>query len=146
LIGWARLRRAGEGFALSENLRVSRIGSYFSVCAIALMTICPCIVLAQSTNASLSGVVNDPSGGVVPGAELLLTAQQTNTEQHFTTGKDGYYRFANLQAGSYIISVSAKGFERFVQQGIVLALNDVATVNVTLSVGAASQRVEVNAA
>jgi len=91
-------------------------------------------------------VVNDPSGGVVPGAELLLTAQQTNTEQHFTTGKDGYYRFANLQAGSYIISVSAKGFERFVQQGIVLALNDVATVNVTLSVGAASQRVEVNAA
>jgi hypothetical protein len=100
----------------------------------------------QSTNASLGGAVRDASGGLVPGAELVLTSQQTQTEAHFTTGKDGLYRFANLQAGTYTLSVRAKGFQQFIQQGIVLALNDITTLDVTLSVGGAVEKVEVNAA
>ena len=104
------------------------------------------IANGQSTNASLSGAVRDVSGGLVPGAELVLTSQQTQTEARFTTGKDGLYRFANLQAGAYTLSVNAKGFEQFTQQGIVLALNDTTTLNVTLSVGGAVEKVEVNAA
>ena len=131
---------------MSKNSQVSKAGLSVVGAALLLFTMHAGKVWAQSTNASLSGVVTDPSGAVVPGAELVLTAQQTTTEQHYTTGKDGHYRFANLQAGNYVLSVAAKGFERFVQQGIVLALNDVATVDVALSVGAASQRVEVTAA
>jgi hypothetical protein len=131
---------------LSKNFQVPKAGFYVPVAALLLLAAHTRIVWGQSTNASLSGVVKDSSGGVVPAAELVLTAQQTNTEQRFTTGKDGFYRFANLQPGNYILSASAKGFERFVQQGIVLALNEVATLDLTLSVGAATQRVEVNAA
>ena len=101
---------------------------------------------AQSTNASLSGVVKDTSGGIVPKAELVLTSEQTETEKRFTTGKDGLYRFSNLQAGNYNITVSARGFHQLAQQGIVLALNDTATLDFTLSVGSATQTIEVNAA
>jgi hypothetical protein len=110
---------------LSKNSQVSKAAIYFVSVGILLVAACPYIARAQSTNASLSGVVKDSSGGVIPGAELVLTAQLTNTEQHFTTGKDGIYRFANLQAGSYTLSASAKGFERFLQQGIVLALSKI---------------------
>ena len=56
------------------------------------------------------------------------------------------FRFANLQAGNYSITASAKGFDQLVQQGIVLALNDTATLDLTLSVGSPTQTVEVNAA
>ena len=100
----------------------------------------------QSTNATISGVIRDATGGVVPGAELVLTSQQTQTESHFTTKRDGQYRFANLQAGSYSLSVSAKGFRQFVQQGVTVALNDLATLDVTLTVGGATQTVDVTAA
>ncbi len=106
----------------------------------------PVRILAQNTNASLGGVVRDSSGAVVPGAQLDLTAEQTNTHQKSTTGKDGLYRFANLQAGNYKLNVSAKGFHQFLQQGIVLALNDTATLDVALTVGVSTQTVEVNAA
>jgi hypothetical protein len=94
----------------------------------------------------LTGVVEDSSGGIVPNAEMVLKAQKTGTEQHFTTGKDGLYRFANLQAGNYSVTVTAKGFHQFLQHGIVLALNETATLDVTLSVGSSTQTVEVNAA
>ena len=55
---------------------------------LAVITACD-ICRAQSTNASLSGVVKDASGGIVPKAELVLTSEQTKTESRFTTGKDG---------------------------------------------------------
>ena len=120
-----------------------KLSLHFSIILSCLAAVCICN--GQSTNASLSGTVRDTSGGIVPGAELVLISQQTQTEAHFATGKDGLYRFANLQAGTYNIAVDAKGFHNFVQQGIVLALNDTATLDVTLSVGATVETVEVNA-
>lgn len=103
------------------------------------------ISTAQSTNASLSGVIKDPSGAVVPDAELVLTSQQTNIQQRYSTQSDGLYRFANLQAGNYGLTVTAKGFQQLTQQGIVLGLNEAATLDLTLTVGAATQTVEVSA-
>jgi hypothetical protein len=101
---------------------------------------------AQSTNSSLSGAVKDQTGAVVPKAHLTLTAPATGTEKETVTGSDGTYRFNNLQAGAYNLKVSASGFTVYLQQGIVLALNDFATLDVTLSVGAETQTVEVSAA
>ena len=101
---------------------------------------------AQSTNATISGVIRDASGGVVPGADLVLTSQQTQTESHFVTGRDGNYRFGNLQAGTYTLTVNAKGFRTFIQQGITVALNDLATLDVTLTVGGSTQTIDVTAA
>jgi hypothetical protein len=64
----------------------------------------------QSTNASLSGTVTDSSGGVVPNAELILTAEQTDTTKRFVTARDGLYRFADLQAEFTPFRYPPKGF------------------------------------
>jgi len=102
-------------------------------------------VRGQSTNSSLSGIVKDPSGAVIPKAHLTLTSSATGTERAFDAGSDGIYRFGNLQAGAYTLKAAAVGFADFVQQGIVLSLNQAATLNVQLVVGAATQTVEVTA-
>src|SRR5215469_15060527 len=91
------------------------------------------LLSAQSTNSSLSGVVKDSSGAVVSNAELTLTAKTTGAEEHLNTGGDGIYRFSNLQAGSYTLQVSAAGFNLFHQDGVVIALNESATLDVKLT-------------
>jgi hypothetical protein len=103
-----------------------------------------CLLSAQSTNSSLSGEVKDPSGAVVAKAELTLTADATGTVRRLTTNADGVYRFAGLQAGSYSLQVSAQGFAMFRQEGVILALNETATLNVALRVGAGTETVQVN--
>jgi hypothetical protein len=105
-----------------------------------------CSLWAQSTNSSLSGTVKDQTGAVVPKANLTLTSTSTATEKVTVSSSDGLFRFSNLQAGAYNLKVAASGFTVYVQQGIVLALNDSATIDVTLSVGAETQTVEVSAA
>ena len=103
---------------------------------------------AQSTNSSLSGIVKDPSGAVVPEARLTLTSGATGAERESTfSGSDGILSILSpTQSGAYSVKVVATGFSVFLQRGLVLALNESATLDVTLSVGAATQTVEVNAA
>jgi len=100
---------------------------------------------AQSFNASISGQVTDPSGAVVPGAELTLTAVATRAVTNFTSGPDGLYAFPNLQRGAYELKVTAKGFRDFVQRGISVSINESVRVDVKLELGAAIQTVEVMA-
>jgi len=99
----------------------------------------------QSTNSSLSGAVKDPRGAAVPGAHLTLTAGDTGAIREVDAGADGFYRFSNLQAGVYTLKVSVVGFAPFTQVGIVLALNEAATSDVALTMGTATEKVEVNA-
>jgi hypothetical protein len=97
----------------------------------------------QSINSSISGLVSDPSGAVVPNASCTLRALGTEATVKVTTGNDGRYRFGNLQQGAYNLEVTAHGFETYVQNGISLNLNEVVTANVALTVGTALQKVEV---
>ena len=99
----------------------------------------------QSTNASLSGTISDPSGAAVPHAELVLTALATGTQARFTTGADGHFLFANLQSGAYELRVSAAGFRELVQKGIVLNINEEARINISLELGTSVQSVQVSA-
>ncbi|PYV45754.1 MAG: hypothetical protein DMG06_01170, partial [Acidobacteria bacterium] len=105
----------------------------------------PALLLGQSFNTAVIGTVTDPSGAVIPGAELTLKSKDTDTVARFTTGAEGLYHFGNLARGTYALTVSAKGFRDFVQRGIVLNINETLTVNVKLEVGASEQRIEVTA-
>ncbi len=100
---------------------------------------------AQSLNASLSGTVTDPSGAVIPEAELTLRAVTTSAVVRVTSGTDGLYSFPNLLAGTYELTVSATGFRDYVQRGILLNLNQKVRIDVPLEVGAATETVEVTA-
>ncbi len=100
---------------------------------------------AQAVGATLTGTVNDPSGAVVPNAEV--SAQNTATNEIHTahTNADGLYSSPNLIPGNYTVTVTAAGFSKLVQSGITLTVGATQTLNLTLQVGQTSQTVEVTA-
>ncbi|MGA9248161.1 MAG: carboxypeptidase regulatory-like domain-containing protein, partial [Candidatus Acidiferrales bacterium] len=95
------------------------------------------------TNASLRGTVNDQSGGVVVGAKVTLTNTGTGISRATVTGSEGGYLFDLVQVGKYKVTVEKSGFTTFVQEGIVLELNQNGRLDVGLKVGQAAQTVEV---
>lgn len=97
---------------------------------------------AQET-ASLSGVVSDPSGADVNGARVVLTNTESHAERQTTTAGAGSYSFVQLAPGSYGISVEKQGFERLVQNGVQLAVNQSAFVPLKLTVGGSRDTITV---
>jgi len=100
-------------------------------------------MFGQSFNATINGMVTDPSGAVVPGAKLTLRALGTNAVATTTSENDGLYSFPNLVAGGYELTVEAVGFKIFTQRGIVVRINEQARVNIALQVGQAFQTVTI---
>jgi Carboxypeptidase regulatory-like domain/TonB dependent receptor len=95
--------------------------------------------------ASLRGTVTDQSGGVVPGAKVTLTNTGTGISHTTTTGSDGSYLFDLVQVGTYKLIVDKPGFSIFLQDGIVLELNQNGRQDVALKIGQETQTVEVAA-
>ncbi|MGA7156175.1 MAG: TonB-dependent receptor [Acidobacteriaceae bacterium] len=114
---------------------------------LAIMTICSPLVKAQiaTTTATLSGVVTDPSGALVHQASVTLTSPETGITRTFVSDAAGRYAFSQLPPGTYNLTLRAKGFEVYQQNGITLNAADSATQNVSLTVGAESQSVTVTA-
>jgi Carboxypeptidase regulatory-like domain len=100
---------------------------------------------AQQATAQITGKIRDPSGAVVPGAQVVLRNSDTGVSRKTTTNSDGYYLFTLVPIGTYDISVTQKGFQRFEQKGITLVINQNAKVDVGLLVGSTNEVVEVNA-
>jgi hypothetical protein len=101
---------------------------------------------AQQITGSIVGTVKDQQGAVVPGASVKATNADTGFSRVATTANDGAYRIEYLPVGKYQVEVEMPGFEKFVQENIVLAVDQTETLNVTLDVGAASQTVTVTTA
>jgi len=100
---------------------------------------------AQQITGSIRGTVVDPSGALVQSA--AVSAQQTETGLTRTafTDRDGAYVLVELPIGHYQIRAEAKGYQKYLQEGISLDVNQTATVNVHLKLGAETQQVEVKA-
>jgi hypothetical protein len=98
---------------------------------------------AQSIYGTLTGIVSDPSGAVVAGANLILRDQQSGSQRDTVANAEGYYTFVSLPPGSYQIKVEAKGFESFKQTNITIGGGDKINVNVGLRLGSTSNVIEV---
>jgi hypothetical protein len=95
--------------------------------------------------AQLSGTVVDESGGALPGAEVTVTQTDTGMTRFVTTNERGGYAFPSLPVGPYRLSAKMDGFSVFEQTGIVLAVGDTRSLNVTLKVGALTETISVQA-
>jgi Carboxypeptidase regulatory-like domain len=111
----------------------------------ALLALLATNLSAQLTSATLTGVVSDPSGAVIPQAKVTLTNEKTGDSRDTVTNSDGYYTFAGMAVGdlTYKLTVEAKGFVKFDAPGIQLLNGEKRNVNVTLKVGNTSETVEV---
>jgi hypothetical protein len=102
-------------------------------------------VAAQETTAGLQGTVKDPSGAVVPGATVAVTADSLVGTKSVDTDSGGYYRFANLPPDNYTISVAAKGFST-AKRAVLLEVGRLPSVDFVLEVGRSETIVEVTSA
>jgi len=94
-------------------------------------------------DASITGIVTDSSGAVVPAAPVTLINDGTGRQQTSATDAGGRYNFLPLPVGNYTINVAAPGFKKITRSGINLTAEQALTVNFTLEIGQASEQVEV---
>jgi hypothetical protein len=107
--------------------------------------LCAGTVFAQDRG-TIRGVVTDPSGAAVPDAAVTTRNVNTGLTQMVKTSDEGVYSFLYLPAGTYSVSTEKAGFRKAETAGIEVHVATVATVDVTLTVGAADQTVEVTTA
>jgi hypothetical protein len=111
---------------------------------VTLLALSCLLVFGQGTTSRLVGTVTDPSGSVIPGAQVTLTNEATGVKFTTTTTEAGTYVFEALQVGSYRVDVTAGGFKKFSSTGNHVIIGVPATVNARLEVGASAETVEVS--
>lgn len=111
-----------------------------------VMTFCTYPLHAQVTGATLTGSVTDPSGAVIPNAQVSVKNTATGVVREVVTDSAGIYSAPNLLPGSYDVSASASGFSTSFWTGITLTVGAAQVLNFPLQVGQAAQRVEVQSA
>jgi hypothetical protein len=97
---------------------------------------------SQVTGATLSGIISDPSGGVIPGAQISIRNISTGISKEVSADSAGYYTVPNLAPGTYDVKVMAKGFNTAAST-VTLAVGAQQQVNIPMKVGETSQTVEV---
>ena len=95
-------------------------------------------VFAQ-VSASISGVVLDPSGALVPKAAITVKSLETGAVRTTTANDSGTYRISSLPLGPQEITVESHGFKKLVWTGVSLAVGEEAVVNLTLTLGVGSE-------
>jgi hypothetical protein len=102
--------------------------------------------IAQEITGAITGKVTDPSGAAIVGATVIARDADRGTASRTTTNEVGLYNLARLPIGRYEIRVEASGFQSAVRPAFQLALNQTATVDMTMSIGQVSQTMEVTSA
>src|SRR6202166_312960 len=102
-------------------------------------------VTGQQITGSIRGTVIDPSGAIVRAATVTAKQIETGLTRVAITDRQGEYVLVELPIGHYQIEVQAKGFQKYLQQGISLEVNQTATDGIRLNLGSETQQVEVSA-
>jgi hypothetical protein len=110
---------------------------------VCLVLFCASSLLAQ-VSAVVSGTVTDQSGAVVPNATVTASNTETGAVRETVADGAGRYQMSLLPVGQYEIHAKKTGFQEAVRAGIQLAVNQSATVDLTLRVGESSQQITVN--
>src|SRR5262245_21043499 len=113
--------------------------------AVFLFLCCAIPVLAQVDTGTISGVVADQTGAVIPDARVVIVQLDTNTHVQLLTNSSGLYTSPPLRPGRYKISVIKNGFQTQKSQPFDLRVQDRVEVNFQLPVGSTSTEVTVSA-
>ncbi len=101
-----------------------------------ILMLLPCMICRAATGGSISGLVVDPSGAVIPGAVLQLVNMAQQSTYRAVADKQGFYSFPNLPVGRYDLTIAATGFATQRRTGLSVDTDSVLRVNTNLAVGA----------
>jgi Carboxypeptidase regulatory-like domain/TonB-dependent Receptor Plug Domain len=136
-----------EVFRMGHDRNFSRRFKFFG--CLTLISTCllllPC-AFGQVDEGSITGLVQDPTGAVVPNAKVTLLNTDQGLSQTTNTDGSGVYTFSPVRIGNCSVSATAPGFSVTTQQHINVAVSQNVRVNVELKTGAATETVEVTTA
>ena len=116
-----------------------------AVMLLAMLCLITSPAFSQSDSTNISGLVRDPSGAVVAGANVTVTNEGTGFERRTTTNESGFYTVPNIPPGFYKVTVEAAGFKKYEGTRNRLEAAIPAQVNVDMAVGQVSESVTVEA-
>ncbi|HUS05104.1 MAG TPA: carboxypeptidase regulatory-like domain-containing protein [Bryobacteraceae bacterium] len=113
----------------------------------AILSLCLLVGLAnaQSASSTINGLVLDDSGGAVPDAKVTITNQGTGVKVETQTNNQGAYTMTGLPSGTYEVSITKDGLNRYTERDVFVGPTVVRSVNATLAVGSVSTTVTVEA-
>ncbi len=117
---------------------------YRTFAGLALLFSLPLMGVAQITTATIVGTVTDSTGAVLSAVEVTARSVDTGLSRTAPSSSDGAYRLEFMPVGNYIVEANAPGFKKEARKGIVLSVNDTARVDITLTVGDASDTITVS--
>jgi Carboxypeptidase regulatory-like domain len=100
---------------------------------------------AQEFKGTLLGRITDPSGAVIPNANITVRNEETGVPEHTISNAGGNYTFPFLLPGRYTVRTEAKGFRTTEQHAVNVDINDRIELNVMLQVGSSSEKIVVEA-
>jgi hypothetical protein len=108
-----------------------------------IVVLCAVPAAAQQGTAEVGGKVADQGGGVLPGATLVITNEDTGAVREVVTTADGSYFASQMIPGRYRILAKMEGFKALERRGVVLAVGQMTPLDLTLEVGALSETISV---
>ena len=115
----------------------------FVACLLATMLLTVPALNGQASTGTITGTVQDPTGAIVPGVTVTVTNPQTGLRRDTTTSASGDYTFVFLQPATYVVEAESPGMQRATITGIVLQVDQVARVDIEMTVGEVTETVEV---
>src|SRR6202046_2891346 len=109
------------------------------------IVLCSGVLRAQSTNASVTGRVTDPSKALIVGASVAAFSSGTSFRYEAVTNASGEYYLTNLPPGSYRLEIEKTGFKKLIKPDVTLHVQDALEINFEMTLGPASQSVTVEA-
>jgi len=106
----------------------------------------PILAMAQSGSSAISGTVRDATGSAILNAKVKVMNEQTGSSQATATNETGLYRAGSLLPGLYRVEVEADGFQKLVRGPITLEVGQVVALDLALTLGKASEIVNVTEA
>ena len=129
--------------------RIRRINVWTAVlpvlllCCFSILSLQP--INAQNASGTLTGIVADPSGAVIPGATVIMKNDLSGDERRTVANNDGFFSINAVQPGDYTVTITAQGFQAFEQKQVHFDQGDKRNLsNIALKVGAATETVTVS--
>src|SRR6266571_4109066 len=135
---WIRKERI---MARRMGIRLCSFGGF--VTAIVLIALPTCLVFAQTSTATILGVVKDTTGALIPGVSITIKHTETGQTRTAISSETGDYNVPLLPVGAYELTTTMPGFKQQVRSGINLVVGQEAVIDLTLEVGAAAEQITV---